>query len=169
MLGTVVPWPPPSLDNCAIGEDYGEIDNPIFHGPISDCICSTVCCQSQRPSHWRDQKSPAARSNHASNPSLPRSSVLFRNCHMRNPGRCWGSRRSAYRRAGVDWKEQTRVFDLVIETHPRHRGLNNNIHTAFLLAPHYVLLYADLHLLVLVQLNDLVHETEIDAHTAVWS
>src|ERR1051325_4237460 len=44
-----VPWPTPSLDYCSIGKNHSQIDNPILHCSVSDCIRPTIYCQLSIP------------------------------------------------------------------------------------------------------------------------
>jgi hypothetical protein len=70
----------------------------------------------------------------------------------------------AYRWTRIDWEKQTRVFNLIIETHPWHRRLNYDIHAVH----HMSVVPADNidgFLLFCVQCYDPIHETEIDTHT----
>lgn len=86
---------------------------------------------------------------------------------MRTSGICWESHRRAYRRARIHWKEETRVFDLIIEAHPRHRRLDNHVH-AVLRSVQYYLSSVGADLLIRMQFYNLVHKAEVDAHAAKW-
>ena len=75
---------------------------------------------------------------------------------------------AAYRRTRIHWKKETRVFDLIIQAHPRHRGLDNHVHAA-LQSVQTCVRSQRADLLIRMQFYNLVHEAKVDAHAAKWS
>lgn len=117
-----IPRSAPCLDNGAVGENDGEIDHPVFHRAVPDRIRPATAAQL------------ALVGIHA----VALTCSLSRPCHQFWPityehvllavlfWRLCGSR--AYRWPRIDWEEEARIFDLLVQAHPGYRRLHDDVH-----------------------------------------
>lgn len=128
MAGITIPWSVSSFDDRAICQDDRQIDNPVLHRTVSDCVCSaSKFNQLFHGALPRVLMSQAEMGNNTCNSSQPYHRYVPV-CHISRRNSLVGKGHT-YSWTRIHGQEEPTLLDLLVEIYPVDSGLDNDVHT----------------------------------------